>query len=170
MPEPTTLYKLMILYMLNKVEFPLTNSQMLSFFLDNGYTDYFTFQQCINEMLQNTLIQCETVKNSTLYTLTDSGEETLSFFQDNISNSIIEEMDAFLKQNHVKLRNESGITANYYKNEEDYIVRCQIKEKKNLLFALEISVPTKDQAIAVANNWTKANEEIYNTVIMHLFK
>ena len=32
------LYKLMVLYMLNKVDFPLTNSQISEFILDKGYT------------------------------------------------------------------------------------------------------------------------------------
>ena len=31
--ETETLYKLMIMHMLNKVEFPLTNSQIAQFFL-----------------------------------------------------------------------------------------------------------------------------------------
>ena len=38
------LYKLMVLYMLNKVDFPLTNSQISEFILDKGYTNYFSLQ------------------------------------------------------------------------------------------------------------------------------
>ena len=38
MAEPFTLYKLIILYMLKKVDFPLTNSQISEFVLDEGYT------------------------------------------------------------------------------------------------------------------------------------
>ena len=34
--DSATLYKLMILYMLNKVDFPLTNSQISEFFLENA--------------------------------------------------------------------------------------------------------------------------------------
>ena len=41
MAEPLTLYKLIILYMLDKVNFPLTNSQISEFTLDKGYTTYF---------------------------------------------------------------------------------------------------------------------------------
>ena len=33
--EATTLYKLMVLYMLSKVNFPLSNSQIADFMLDN---------------------------------------------------------------------------------------------------------------------------------------
>ena len=40
--DSTTLYKLMILYMLSKVNFPLSNTQLSSFMLDKQYTDYFT--------------------------------------------------------------------------------------------------------------------------------
>ena len=36
--EAETLYKLIIMHMLNKVEFPLTNSQISQFFLENEYT------------------------------------------------------------------------------------------------------------------------------------
>ena len=41
MTDALTLYKLIILYMLDKVDFPLTNSQLSEFILDKGYTDYF---------------------------------------------------------------------------------------------------------------------------------
>ena len=36
MSEPLTLYKLIILYMLEKVDFPLTNAQISGFVLDKG--------------------------------------------------------------------------------------------------------------------------------------
>ena len=45
--EPMTLYKLMNLYMLKQVNFPLTNAQLSSFFLDRDYTSYFTLQQAL---------------------------------------------------------------------------------------------------------------------------
>ena len=38
--DTETLYKLMIMHMLNKVEFPLTNDQITEFFLENEYTNY----------------------------------------------------------------------------------------------------------------------------------
>ena len=44
MSETFTLYKLIILYMLNKVDFPLTTSQISEFVLDKGYTTYFKLQ------------------------------------------------------------------------------------------------------------------------------
>ena len=59
-----TLYKLMILYMLEKVNFPLTNNQITGFILDQGYTDYFHVQQAISELVESNLITTETIRNA----------------------------------------------------------------------------------------------------------
>ena len=50
--EAETLYKLIIMHMLNKVEFPLTNSQISQFFLENEYTNYFTVQKSLSELIE----------------------------------------------------------------------------------------------------------------------
>ncbi|HIR76314.1 MAG TPA: DUF4364 family protein, partial [Candidatus Choladousia intestinipullorum] len=62
MPEPFTLYKLIILYMLQKVDFPLTNSQISEFILDRGYTTYFTLQSVISELIESEMIHQETIR------------------------------------------------------------------------------------------------------------
>ena len=49
------LYKLMVLYMLNKVDFPLTNSQISEFILDKGYTNYFTLQQALHDLSEQNI-------------------------------------------------------------------------------------------------------------------
>ncbi len=41
MAQPLTLYKLIVLYMLDRVDFPLSTSQISEFVLDKGYTTYF---------------------------------------------------------------------------------------------------------------------------------
>ena len=54
--EPMTLYKLMILYMLKQVKFPLTNSNISDFFVSKEYTTYFIVQQALTELLEANLI------------------------------------------------------------------------------------------------------------------
>ena len=61
--DPITLYKLMILYMLAHVNFPLTNSQLTDFFLDHEYTTYFTLQQALNELREAGLLKMESIHN-----------------------------------------------------------------------------------------------------------
>lgn len=64
MTDALTLYKLIILYMLDKVDFPLTNSQLSEFILDKGYTDYFKLQQAISELQDAEFISVKIIRNS----------------------------------------------------------------------------------------------------------
>ena len=43
-----TLYKLMILFLIKKVDFPLSNSQISEFILDKGYTTSFKLKQAFH--------------------------------------------------------------------------------------------------------------------------
>lgn len=45
MAQPLTLYKLIVLYMLDRVDFPLSTSQISEFVLDKGYTTYFKLRR-----------------------------------------------------------------------------------------------------------------------------
>ena len=60
------LYKLIVLYMLNKVDFPLTNAQISEFILDEGYTTYFKLQQAISELIESGFIREESTHSRTL--------------------------------------------------------------------------------------------------------
>ena len=87
--DSTTLYKLMILYMLNKLEYPLTNTQITNFILEKDYTNYFTVQQTISDLLSSELITAESTHNNTRYRITDEGKETAKKISQTTSKSII---------------------------------------------------------------------------------
>ena len=55
--EPLALYKLIILYMLDKVNFPLTSAQISEFILEKEYTTFLTLQQAISELSEDALIR-----------------------------------------------------------------------------------------------------------------
>ena len=167
--EPMTLYKLMNLYMLHQVNFPLTNPQVSNFFLDREYTTYFTLQQALNELLDAGLVKKETMRNSSRYEITKEGEETLEFFGKNISPAIVSDMDEYLKQNRFRMRNEVGLISDFYKStNQDYIVHCEVREGKAVLVNLDISVPDKEQAEIMCNHWKDRSQEIYAYVMKSL--
>ena len=167
--EPMTLYKLMNLYMLHQVNFPLTNAQLSNFFLDREYTTYFTLQQALNELLDAGLVKKETMRNSSRYEITKEGEETLEFFGKNNSPAIVSDMDEYLKQNRFRMRNEVGLISDFYKStNQDYIVHCEVREGKAVLVNLDISVPDKEQAEIMCNHWKDRSQEIYAYVMKSL--
>ena len=66
MKEVHTLYKLILLYLLNRVEIPLTNGQICAFVAEEQYTDYFTVQETLADMVETKLLEPEIVRNSTI--------------------------------------------------------------------------------------------------------
>lgn len=167
--EPMTLYKLMNLYMLKQVNFPLTNAQLTNFFTEHEYTTYFTLQQALNELEDAGLVHKEPSHNSTRYVITREGEETLNFFGKNISPAIISDMDQYLKNNKFRLREEVGTCADYYKaTNQDYIVHCEVREGKTVLIRLDLALPDKEQAEAMCSNWKEKSQEIYSFAMKSL--
>lgn len=169
MSETFTLYKLIVLYMLDKVDFPLTTSQISEFILDKGYTSYFKLQQALSELSDSDLVREEVTHNRTLYHLTEDGAQTIHFFYNKISKSIQKDIDHFLAEKKYELKNETSIKADYYKNTAGELsVRCQVMEDSEPLIELTLSVPTESEAKAIINNWNKKNQEIYAWLMSQL--
>ena len=171
MSETFTLYKLIVLYMLSKVDFPLTNAQISEFILDKGYTTFFKLQQALSELKDAELIREETVHNRTLYHLTDDGEESIFYFKNKISKPIQDDIDQFLKEKKYDLKNETAVKADYYKNTAgEFSVRCQVTEQKEPLIDLTLSVPTEAEAEKIAANWQKKNKNVYAWLMAQLLE
>lgn len=169
MAETFTLYKLIILYMLNKVDFPLTTSQISEFVLDEGYTTYFKLQEALSELVQSGLILTETTHNRTLYHLTESGAETIHYFGGKISEAIRKDIDDFLKEKQYDLKEEASVKSDYYlTTNKEYEVRCQIVENGASLIDLKLIVPTEKEAEAIASRWNTKSQEIYASLLASL--
>ncbi|PXV89085.1 uncharacterized protein DUF4364 [Lachnotalea glycerini] len=162
MSEPLTLYKLIVLYMLDKVSFPLTEAQITDFILGKEYTTYFSLRQAISELIDADLIKVESFRNSSHYHITEEGTNTLEYFGNKISASIVADIDEFLTTNQYSLLDEVSTTADYYKTtNNDYAVECKVKEKNYDLISLTLTVPTKEQANSICNNWKNESQEVY---------
>lgn len=171
MAEPFTIYKLTILNMLDKVDFPLTNTQISNFFLEQDYTDYFRVQQVLSDLVDTDLIRSEPTHNNTQYTITAAGKETLQFFKDKISDAIEHDTMSFFEKNKFQLRNDNAILADYYKTpNQDYNVRCQYREHNTNIIDLTLNVKNRAQAEAICNNWKKQNEDVYAYLMDILLK
>lgn len=171
MAEPFTIYKLTILYMLDKVDFPLTNSQISNFFLDQEYTDYFRVQEVIGDLENANLILAKSTHSNTQYSLTAAGKETLGFFRDKITEGIENDVARFFADNQLTMKKDNSILADYYKTtNQNYAVRCQVHSDGITMIDLTLSVKTKEQAEAICNNWKNQNEDVYGYLMDILLK
>lgn len=169
MADVHVLYKLIILEMLSKVDFELTNSQISSFILEEQYTDYFTVQETLSDMQESGLIEAKTVRNSTRYLLTDNGRQTLKYFERDISDAIRRDIEEYFRKNKLQMRNDNAVTADYFRNGAgEFTASLQVKEKETVLVKVELTVPLERQAIALCDNWKKKSQQVYGYLMEQL--
>ena len=165
-----TFNKLVVLYMLNRVTFPITVAQISDFLLEQEYTDFLTLQQVVNELKDAGLITSETARNRTYLTITSEGRETLRLFKTRISRIDRREIDAYFKKNEFSLRNEIAVQGKYYKSASGgFDTHLVIEEGDSRLIELTIPVPTEEMASNICDNWQKKNMEIYQYLAGQLF-
>lgn len=171
MAELDTMYRILILYMLNKVEYPLTNTQITNFILEKEYTNYFTVQQTLSDLLSSDLITAESTHNNTRYRITEDGQQTLHFFEDKITPAIKKDILDYFKEHHFDLKQETSVYADFFKAPgSGYQVKCQIKNVEKPVLDLTLNVPSRELAQTICANWGKTNEEVYAILMDMLVK
>ncbi len=169
--EDLTVNKLIVLYLLSEVKMPLTLSQITQIILERGYTDYFSMQQYLNQLLEAELIVKSTDNNVSLFEIADKGKQTLDFFESRIPTSIRQELDTFIKTNWRKLRSELDVFAEYIPFKEyEYIVHCKVTENESTLIDFHLNVASKKQAIELCENWKNNSDRLYSEIVQLLSK
>ncbi len=170
MPQQlNTLYKLMTMYTLSRVDFALTNSQITNVFLDLGYTNYFNVQYALGELVESGLVHEEAYPDYRYYALTDSGLESIEALRTSLAASIRTDIDDYLKKMRLEFREAVSTRSEYYKTTEgDWAVRCRVMEHTTALIDLTLTVPNETQAKVVSKEWKDKSQEIYALVIQKL--
>ena len=170
--SPITVYKLIILYMLDRIDEPISNSTISDFLLTQNLTNnYISVQQSISELDESDLISMETMGSRTMLRITRSGEDTLNFFVNELNPDIRNDCEDYLKTNGMELRAEGETTARYYKKTTgEYEVNMEVNENRSPVIGLKMSVPTEDMAKRMADRWLMKNEEIYRLLMGELLK
>lgn len=155
--------------MLDRVDFPLTNAQISDFILNKEYTNYFTLQQVLSELVETELAEMHTVRNSSYYHMTKKGKDTLHYFGDMVSPAICEDMDNYFREHAIALRDETAVRADYYENTAgEYSVRLRVLEKEEPLIDLTLTVPAEAQANSICSHWKEKNQQLYAYLMREL--
>ena len=168
--DSLTINKLIILYMLNRVNFPMTTAQVSDFILEKDYMNFLTLQQVSGERTEAKMISPKTIRNRTQLSITEEGRSTLNFFENRVSEAIKEDINNFFREKEYTLRNELSILVFYYKSTSgEFESHLVAKDRDIRLVDITISVPTEETESAICDNWQKKNQEIYQVLGQRLF-
>ena len=113
-------------------------------------------------MAESGLVSVDMVRDTSYYKITEEGTTTLSYFTNEISGVIKEEIHVYLEEHGVEMQNRTAVLADYYKSTaQEYAVRCQVKERGANLIDLTLAVPTEEAARSICQNWEGKCQEVY---------
>ena len=164
--------KLLILYLIDKMDLPLSRSQITDYILQAEFMDYYTLQQALAEMVDGEYLESTQDNNTTRYTLTDEGLLTLEYFEKHIPPSVRNKINQYIKENHKDIKRAFENTATFFPNAEndEFLVKCGVYEEGRVLLELSISVDTREQARLLQNNWKANAKTLYGEIISLLAK
>ena len=155
--------------MLQHAQNTLTNSQISEFILDREYTNYFHLQQAISELVEAELISQKTRSNTSYYNITEEGQKTLSFFEQDLSQEIRKEVKQFLASGNLQSKKRIVSPADYYLNKQNkYVVHCQLIEKNVSLLDFNMLAPNLEAAQSMCRKWPAKSQEIYGKIMEEL--
>ena len=164
-----TLHKLMVLFMLKRVNFPMSTAQLWQYFRGKDYMSEEDFGVLLNDLLRANLVRNEELNGVLRYELTKEGDEALFYFTSDISESLQKDMEDYITLNRMQARNETGIATGYeVSGDGGYYVHLKIREEKTVLFEMRLSVPDKEQAESLTAHLQDNAAAIYAFVMKKL--
>ncbi|MBO5261010.1 MAG: DUF4364 family protein [Coprococcus sp.] len=168
--DSIVLYKLIILYMLDRVDFTLTNSQITDFILEKGYTGYFTIQESLGGLVDSKYVFVSSIRGTSHFKITDKGEEALSLLENRIPYAIKKDILDYFEKEKFNLRKETEIWSDYcLDSNNEYTVSCVIKDRNETLLDIKFQVPTKSLAVQICDNWRDKSAEVYDILVNQLW-
>lgn len=169
--ETSMLYKLTILYLLNRVEYPISGNSLSNYLLDNDFTDYFNLQQIMGELIDDGYVLKTNARNKTLYTITDEGRATIRLLDRELSPSMKSAVDEYLRRNDMQLKDDISVMATYYQESlSRFISNMYIEEAGEKIMELNIAAPTEAEAEKICAHWYNASETLYPVIMKELLK
>jgi len=158
--------KLLLLYMMNKIKFPISNTQITEIVLENNLINYFTLQQYISELITSNFIKYTNVGGSNRLIISEKGIKVLELFGARISDKKSEIVDDYIKEHLEKIKKEVTVSADYTIDHKDnYIVNLKATENETILIHIKLNVASNKQARDLCAKWKSNCSELYNSII-----
>ena len=163
--------KLLILYLLNKMELPMSHGQITEFIIRMEFMEYYTLQEALWEMTEKGWLESASEnsedQSTTLFFLTPDGEIILELLQEKLTQRIKGHINKYVHENYKEHKRRYENTASYFPDLENdnFIVKCAIYEDKRPIIELSISVDTREQAKLIQANWKSDASVLYGKII-----
>ncbi len=161
--------KVLILYILSKLNEPVTNDNLLQFVISVMDMNYFYFQQFLLDLLEKNYIISFSQDGKQVYQITDIGKEALSLTNDILPGIIKLKVDTSFGKEMKEIKEEEAITSEYVPiGNDNYTVTCKINENNNCIFEVSVFAGSREEAKNIVDNWKENAYRIYPEILNSL--
>ena len=154
--------KVLMLYVLDNSNKPITNDVLYSIVSSASTVDYFYFQQFLLDLLQTKYVVCNEDDAKKMFSITAKGKEILDLTKDIMPGIIKLKADMVLKKNVDDFEDQESIVAEYTPiSETEFEVICKIVEKGETVFEVKTYAYSRLQAQNIVQNWKTNAAKLY---------
>jgi hypothetical protein len=162
--------KLILLFIFEKMEFPLTDESINEIVSRNpDWMTYMDYREALFQLIESKFILQSTKASETCFTITNDGRGALSHFYQKIPASIREEILKYAAENRGKLKRRQEYTWDYFKNTDGtYTVVLRILDQSagDNLLEIKFKTASRASAKAVANKWREKASTVYEMIYL----
>lgn len=160
--------KVLILYILNNLNKPISNNGLFKLVLSIQDMNYFYFQQFLLDLLNEKYIIGYVNDGETLYKITQAGINTLELTNDLLPGILKLQIENTLHGEVQEVQNlKYAISEFMAKDENHFIVTCKIIENNLSIFEIKLPADSIEQAKTISKKWENNYTEIF-PIIMEL--
>ena len=157
--------KLILLFIFEKMEFPLTDESINEIVASNGdWMTYMDFREALFMLIESKFVYQTAAGAETCFTITQDGRACLGHFYQKIPASVREEIIDFTRENRLKFRRRQEYTWDYYKNKDGtytVVLRIQTLSGGDNLLEIKLKTDTRSGAKSAVTKWREKASEIY---------
>lgn len=165
--------KVFILYLLDKIGYPLDYNDIATIVIRDGYVDYFDFVTYFHELLEDGHIQttkhdadgAATERDS--YTVSDTGKLIAKGLADDLLLAAVREKSYISAMRHLSLEKRGAVVNHDIVQNGDgtYNFKCSIKDCDGLAFDLTLRADSYMQASRMRMNFEDKPDVVYRGLI-----
>ena len=158
--------KILILYILSKLNRAIPTRAMVDMFLNSEIVEYFTLKEAIDELIESGHVVADTEEGVTV--LTRRGYAAVNELAPRLPLWARERALKGAMELLSKLDRRSGTHVRTYEKDGQYVAECRLSDGEELLFQLDIALPSQEFAFSTGENFKDNATEIYRYLLQKL--
>ncbi|MEG1509555.1 MAG: DUF4364 family protein [Clostridia bacterium] len=160
-----TVDKLVVLFILDKMEIPLNEDTLVEMVSAQEWIPYMDCKLAFTALLETDFIYNVSKNNTPLYTITADGRACLQHFFAKIPSSLRDIITAHIKENRVYYRKSQEYFSDYYKNADGtYTVVLKILSPAQPVLDMKLCVPSRHTAKWIYRCWKDKAPQVYESI------